>query len=426
MLGQTSLSDEKTSRSLQVALAQEVASRRSTRVQGLGLATLMLIGVSLCALPLLASHGSADLSHLGPQVVAYFGGLPPRGMRPGRFSEVYDPDGMRRGRFSEMYDPDGRGPELNRPNGPYGYRRAPRNAFSRAQARDTSNRPNRYDPYNYHPQRNGDPNYYYPQPRQNFRGNRPNGLNLERNPKGFYRPGPGLPWAGPNAYSQVQQPPEFPYPPRNGGREPQDASWRRQARAAEREGYYPQRNRYADGYYPPRRGARSDRRSVIGGSFAALLALPAIALLATGDGGGYGGGYYSDYYPQRQVPSAAAIPAPRPPAPAYRPSASASGKGGDFERKMAEQFSRAATLEVKAYEKELPALKSRSAGLEATAEAAEAKAAAMDAKDLAMRAVVAQGDEARLQNKAAQQELEALRLDAKAAAMELRNKQDRY
>jgi hypothetical protein len=530
MLGQTSLPDEKMSLHLQVetdqaAWPQDVASRKSTRVlwTGLGLATLMLIGVSACALPLLASHASADPSRHAPHVVAY--GMPalrPRSMRPARISEIKAWDGReRRGpgpprprgmgpdRFSEMYAPNGRGPELPRPRDmrPGGFpemydpdgrglERDRRDSRNRAQSRTRATGPNGY-PYDYYPQRNGYPNDYYPQRQQNFRDSRPISPYLERNADGLYRPGPGLPWASRNAYPPQrspefaypprngrpgpglpgpnpyppQQPPEFAYPPRKDpnrlrklfrGKGPnrfqgsperwagpnayppqqspypprnaqaqrflatqRDASSRAQARAVERERYYPRRNGYPpNDYYPQRRGDRVDRRSAVQAGFAALIGVPTVVLLAAGADDGYS----NDYYPQRQVPTTAVtsagarpapppVPAPRPPA---RPPAPGPAKAATSYRQIAEEFARSAALEDKAAGLELPALKKRADAMKDYVEAADAKAAALDAKDAAIRAVVSGGEAAALEKKAAQLEAKRLRLDANAAAMELK------
>jgi len=57
----------------QAALAQDIASQRSTGFvwTGLGVAVLMLIGVSACALHPLALHGSAEPSRLAPEAATY-------------------------------------------------------------------------------------------------------------------------------------------------------------------------------------------------------------------------------------------------------------------------------------------------------------------------------------------------------------------
>jgi hypothetical protein len=91
MLWQTSLPVERTSLPLQVetgqaALSQDVASQRRTRFlwTGLGLASLMLIGASACALHPLASHASVEPARPLSEV-ATFNPMPAighRGIRP--------------------------------------------------------------------------------------------------------------------------------------------------------------------------------------------------------------------------------------------------------------------------------------------------------------------------------------------------------
>lgn len=79
MFAQASDPDEETSLPFRVetdeaSLSQDTVSRRSSTFFmwiGTGLAVLMLLGLSAWALHPLASHGSAEPSHLGPEAAAY-------------------------------------------------------------------------------------------------------------------------------------------------------------------------------------------------------------------------------------------------------------------------------------------------------------------------------------------------------------------
>lgn len=95
MLGQTSLLDEKTLLPLQVeadqaAVPQDVSSWRSARFlwTGLGLASLLLIGIFACALHPLASHAFVEPARLAPEL-ASFKPMPAVGSRGSRGGMVY-------------------------------------------------------------------------------------------------------------------------------------------------------------------------------------------------------------------------------------------------------------------------------------------------------------------------------------------------
>jgi len=97
MLGQTSLLDEKTLLPLQVeadqaAVPQDVSSWRSARFLWtvLGLASLLLIGISACALHPLASHAFVEPARLAPEI-ASFNPMPALGSRGSRGEMVYTP-----------------------------------------------------------------------------------------------------------------------------------------------------------------------------------------------------------------------------------------------------------------------------------------------------------------------------------------------